>query len=307
VAGATGYIGGGVAHGLRSAGISVRALTRDARRFTPAAPTDEMFVGEATRREALRGACDGVDAVFSSIGIRNFDRKPSLWDVDYQANINLLEEARRAGVKHFIFVSVVHGPLMARTSPLAKAREMVAKAVTSSGIPYTIYRPTGFFNDMAEFLQAADQRSSVRLLGSGGGLINPLSAIDMGHEVARALLDTSYRDTERSVGGPETFTHRQVAELAFRILDKPQNIWPVPRLVLRSAAAMLRPFHTNAHGLASFFDFIAATPDMRGEPIGRIRLEPFLRLLASGMSLREAELALDRQHAGHETVGSSGV
>ena len=307
MAGATGYIGGGVAHGLRSAGISVRALTRDPRRFTPVASTDEMFVGEATDRKALRGACEDVDAVFSSIGIRTFARRPSLWEVDYQANINLLEEAQRAGVRHFIFVSVIHGPLMARTSPLAKAREKVASAVIASGIPYTIYRPTGFFNDMAEFLEAAHKRNSVRLLGSGEGLINPLSAIDMGHEVARAILSAPSRGTERSVGGPESFTHRQIAELAFRILDKPEAIWPVPRLVLRSAAAMLWPFHANAHGLASFFDFIARTPDMRGEPIGRIRLEPFLRLCAAGMTLREAELSLDGGRARHRPGGLPGA
>lgn len=303
VAGATGYIGGGVAHALHSAGISVRALTRDARRFTPASSSDDLFVGEATRRESLRGACEGVDAVFSSIGVRTFDRKPTLWDVDYQANMNLLEEAQRAGVQHFIFVSVVHGPLMAQTSPVAKAREMVAQAVIDSGIPYTIYRPTGFFNDMAEFLEAADKRDSVRLLGSGEGLINPLSAIDMGHEVARAILSPASRGTERSVGGPETMTHRQIAELAFHILEKPAKVWRVPRLVLRSAAAMIKPFNTNAHGFATFFDFIAATHDMRGEPIGRMRLEPFLRLCAAGLSPRDAERSLDDTHARHHVGG----
>ncbi|MFQ5634664.1 MAG: SDR family oxidoreductase [Gammaproteobacteria bacterium] len=299
MAGATGYIGGGVAHSLHSAGISVRALTRDAGRFTPACSTDEVFVGEATQRDSLRGACDGIDAVFSSIGIRAFDRKPSLWDVDYQANINLLEEAQRAGVRHFIFVSVIHGALMARTSPVAKARENVARAIIDSGIPYTIYRPTGFFNDMAEFLDAADNRGFVRLLGTGEGLINPLSAIDMGHEVARAILSPSSLCTERTVGGPETFTHRQIAEMAFRILDKPAKIRRVPRLVLRTAASMIKPLHTNAHAFATFFDFIAATPSMCGDPIGRIRLESFFRLCATGMSLRDAERSLDGEFGTH--------
>lgn len=303
VAGATGYIGGGVAHALHSAGISVRALTRDASRFTPACSTDEIFVGEVTQRESLRGACEGVDVVFSSIGVRTFDRRPSLWDVDYQGNINLLEEAQRAGVQHFIFVSVIHGSLMAQTSPVAKARENVARAVIDSGIPYTIYRPTGFFNDMAEFLHAADKRGSVRLLGNGEGLINPLSAVDMGHEVARAILSTSHLGTERTVGGPETFTHRQIAELAFRVLDKPAKIRRVPRLVLRTAALMIKPLHTNAHAFATFFDFIASTPSMCGDPIGQIRLEPFFRLCAGGMSLREAELSLDDAQARHDLGG----
>lgn len=96
-------------------------------------------------------------------------------------------------------------------------------------------RKYGVGNSTWEFLHAADKRRSVRLLGTGEGLINPLSAIDMGHEVARSILSASNLGTEKTVGGPETFTHRQIAELAFRVLDKPAKIRPVHRLVLRSA------------------------------------------------------------------------
>ncbi len=164
-------------------------------------------------------------------------------------------------------------------------------------------RKYGVGNSTWEFLHAADKRRSVRLLGTGEGLINPLSAIDMGHEVARTILSASSLGTEKTVGGPETFTHRQIAELAFRVLDKPAKIRQVPRLVLRSAARMIKPFHTNAHAFATFFDFIASTPRMCGDPIGHIRLEPFFRLCAAGISLRDAELSLDGAHARHRVGG----
>jgi nucleoside-diphosphate-sugar epimerase len=61
--------------------------------------------------------------VFSPLGTRLFSRKPSIWEVDYQGNLNLLDVAKREGVKHFIFVSVVQGAKMARLSPISQARE----------------------------------------------------------------------------------------------------------------------------------------------------------------------------------------
>lgn len=297
VAGATGYIGGGVVRALRSAGVPFRALTRDARRFVAATSTEEVFVGEATQRSSLRGACEGVDAVFSSIGIHSFDRKPTLWNVDYQANINLLEEAIAARVKHFIFVSVVHGPLMARMSPVAEAREMVARAILDSPLGCTIYRPTSFFNDMAEFVHAAQKRRTLWLLGDGQGRLNPLSSIDLGEDVVRILAAPLARRAIRSVGGPEVWTHRALAELAFEAVGRKPKIHSVPPAVLRGAATAIRPFHENAYGLLRFFEFVSRTPDMCGERLGHRRVKPFFERLAAGATLAAAEMECEGDEA----------
>jgi uncharacterized protein YbjT (DUF2867 family) len=302
VAGATGYIGGGVIRALRSARVPFRALTRDPRRFAAAASHEEVFVGEATQRASLRGACEGVDAVFSSIGIRSFARKPTLWEVDYQANINLLEEAVAAGVKHFIFVSVLNGPLMGRMSPIAEAREMVARAVLDSPLGCTIYRPTSFFNDMAELVEATRTRGALWLFGDGGGRVNPLSSIDLGEDVVRVLASPLTRRAIRPVGGPEVWTHRALAELAFQVVGRTPTIHSVPPAVLHGAAAALRPFHENAYGLLRFFEFVARTPDMCGAPLGRRRIKPFFERLAAGASISAAEM-LDGNGAGSRPRG----
>lgn len=213
VAGGTGYIGGGVLDVLQQQGFQVRALCRDPSRLRDPVHCNDIFVGHATRPETLTGLCQGIDVVFSSLGTRSFSRKPSIWEVDYQGNLNLLEAAKREGVKHFIFVSVVRGAEMARLSPIAQAREQVAQAIQESGLDYTIFAPTGFFNDMAEFFFAAQNRGTIRLFGDGQGRINPLSALDFGEEVVRAIVEPEQRNTIREVGGCETFTHRQIAEL----------------------------------------------------------------------------------------------
>jgi uncharacterized protein YbjT (DUF2867 family) len=249
-------------------------------------------VGQATQPETLKGLCERIDVAFSSIGTRSFKPRPTIWEVDYQANLNLLTAAKNAGVRHFIFVSVICAPEMAQLSPIAAAREKVAQAVQESGMDYTIFAPTGFFNDMAEFLVAAQRRGVIRLFGDGAGKINPLSALDFGEEVVKAISSPELRNRVRSVGGCETFSHRQIAELAFQVLGKEPCLKTIPAWRVRLIASLIRPFNYNAYALFKFFEFIARTPEMTGEAIGRRHLEDFFRNLAQGLSLAEADSAL---------------
>ena len=123
VCGGTGYIGGHVIDGLKENGYWVRGLAREkSKEKLVGKKCDDVFVGEATANETLPGVCDGIDVVFSSIGLHTSDKKPTLWQLDYQANINIFEEAKKSGVKHCIFISTMGGPAMARQSQLALAR-----------------------------------------------------------------------------------------------------------------------------------------------------------------------------------------
>ena len=295
VAGATGYIGGGVLQILHQQGFWVRALCREKSRLVNPNWCDEIFVGHATRLETLKGLCEGIDVVFSSIGIRSFKRQPSIWEVDYQANLNILQAAKIAGVKHFIFVSVIRGTQMARWSPIAAAREKVAQAVKESGMDYTIFAPTGFFIDMAEFFKAAQHKGVICLFGDGSGRINPLSALDFGEEVVKAIWSSELRNQVKTVGGCETFTHRQIAELAFQVLGQETDIKTIPAGIVWLIAALLRPFNYNAYALFKFFEFMARTPELTGEAIGRRRLSDFFGNLREGLSLAEADSALSLQ------------
>ena len=291
LAGATGRVGGGVARALHEAGFWVRALARDPQRLANPALYDDVFIGHATRPATLNGMCDGVDAVFSSIGISSFARRPGLWEVDYQANLNLLDQATAAGVEHFLFLSVLHAERAARVSPLADARNRVARAIIASGLDYNIFEATVFFHDLARYLGAARKRGVVRLFRDGGDLVNPLSALDLGEEVARVIRDRSLRNRVRSVGGSETLSYRQIAEFAFQAAGRPARIKTTPPWVLGLLAAVVRPFNPNMHALLRYFEFAAGTRDGRSEPIGTRRVGPYLHQLAAGKAAAEAEQA----------------
>ena len=49
---------------------------------------------DVTRPEMLKGLCDGADAVISTVGLTKTSATLTNYDIDYQGNLNLLNETR---------------------------------------------------------------------------------------------------------------------------------------------------------------------------------------------------------------------
>jgi uncharacterized protein YbjT (DUF2867 family) len=281
VAGATGYIGSHVIAALHEKGFWVRGLARDRKKLAGKA-CDDIFVGQATQKETLRGLCaGGIDVVFSSLGFHSGASKPTIWEIDYQANLSILEEAKKAHVKHFIFITVVNSVEMAKYSPVAEARERVARAIKASGLRYTIFQPTGYFNDIGYIFEAAANKGVVNLYGRPDMHINPLHALDFGEEVARAITDPALWNVEKTIGGPEVFTRQQIAEMAFGALGKPANIKHKPLWQFSLLTQAMRLFHYNNYALFRFLEFTWQQENMTGEPCGHRRLSDYFNELAA--------------------------
>ena len=267
VAGATGYLGRYVVQEFKRQGYWVRALARNAEKLSIPGPysepavdklADDIFIGEITKPETLRGLCDGIDLVFSSIGITRQRDGLSFMDVDYRGNRNLLNIALQASVKRFIFVSVFKADTMLH---LVKARELFVRELRQSGLEYRIVRPTGYFSDMSEYLKMA-RSGRVFLVDKGKARINPIHGEDLAKVCVQVSQDQG-NTLETNVGGPEVFSYRQIAELAFETLESREKIWHLPIWLLRGIVHMIRPFNKQLYQMVSFFmtvmsnDFIA--------------------------------------------------
>jgi uncharacterized protein YbjT (DUF2867 family) len=271
VAGATGYLGGFIVSEAKRRGYRVRALVRPGKTVSDA---DEVFEGEATRPETLAGLCDGVDAVFSSLGITRQADQATYMDVDYRANANVLAEAQAAGVGRFGVVSAAD-PERFTTNPLMEARERFVRDLQASGLPSTVVRSTGFFSDMEEFLAMA-RRGTVYLF-QGEAVMNPIHGADLAVVVLDAL---EASEAEVVAGGPELLRYRQVAELAFAALDEPVRIRVVPTWLVLGLLWLVRPFSSRLHTIGAFMH-AGSQADMLGDRHGTRHLaEHFRRLVA---------------------------
>lgn len=260
VAGSTGYLGKFVVKEFKRQGYWVRALARkqSLHKLEETGPfleppvkdqIDEIFVGEVTKPETLHGLCDDIEVIFSSIGITRQRDGVSFMDVDYQGNKNILEVALTAPARRFIFVSVFDADLLEQETGIVNPRELFVKDLIASGLDYTVIRPTGFFSDMSEVLKMASS-GRVYLVGDGEKKINPIHGADL----ARVCVDaTRSQRREIPVGGPVTYTHTEIAELAFSVLGRSPRITKIPARLVNAVVNMIRPFSKHYYTLAAFF------------------------------------------------------
>lgn len=250
VAGASGKLGRHVVGELKQQGHTVRALTRDPARLADS-PADEVVRADLTDPASLRGACDGVEVVFScagaSMSINDFRDRTPFARVDLEGNLNLLESARAAGVEKMVYVSLFGGERLAHTA-YAGAHEAFVRALAASGMPHTVVRPTGFFSFFEEILKLAASGPGP-VLGDGEARTNPIHEADLAEVCAVAVTSA---EPVMAVGGPEVFTRREVVEIAFEALGKKPRMIHVPVGAFRGMALLSRYFNPRVHALLEF-------------------------------------------------------
>jgi uncharacterized protein YbjT (DUF2867 family) len=280
IAGATGYLGRQLCAEYRRRGWHVRALVRDAGRARTL-QADTLVEAEATRPATLNGAAEGARLVVSALGLTRQADGLGYEEVDHQANRNILDEARRAGVERFAYVHVLNADAMPEV-PLVAAKRAFVRDLQASGLPATVIAPSGYFSDMADFFAMA-RLGRAWLFGDGAHRINPIHGADLAAAVADAVEDG--RDWF-DVGGPDVFTQDEIARLAFAALGRPARITHLPDGLRRAALSAL-PWITprRVHGPARFF-LTAMGMDMVGTPVGRHHLADHFAGLAAAPDAR---------------------
>ena len=271
VAGATGYLGRSVVQEFKKHGFWIRALARDANKVKNLSEyIDEKFIGEVINTNSLSGICKDIDIVFSSIGITKQKANLTYMDVDYQGNMNLLEEAKKEEVSKFIYISVFNAENMQNLKGI-QAKVRFEEELKKSGLDYSIVYPNGFFSDMLEYLQMA-KKGKGYVFGSGEYRINPIHGEDLAEVCVSAATGG---EKEINVGGPDVLTHNEILAIAFESLGKTEKISRIPNWVRNFLLAILRIFISlKTYGPLEFFMTVLAQ-DMVAPIYGKHHLKDF--------------------------------
>lgn len=272
LAGATGYLGTYIARELSKSDYAVKLLVRDKKRLKFTDERFEIIEAGLTPQYGLEGVFDEVDTVISTVGITKQKDGLTYMDVDYSTNMNLLEKAKRNGVRKFIYVSAFKGEDLTHLK-IGKAKEKFVQTLIRSGMEYCIIRPNGFFSDTLEFMKMA-KNDSVYLFKKGKCKMNPIHGEDVAKVCVNAI-QTNEKNIE--VGGPEIFTHNEMATLAFKTLNKTPKIKYVPDC-FRKMVLFLTRLLTNSktYGPVEFFMTVLAM-DMVAPKYGDQTLASFFK------------------------------
>lgn len=271
LAGSTGYLGSYIAKEIQKHAYFCRTIARNPEKLTQKnIKVNEVLKAELTKPDSIKESCEGIDVVISTVGITRQKDGLTYMDVDYQANMNLLEEAKKNGVKKFIYVSVLNGERL-RHLKICNAKEMFVEQLKKSGLDYCIIRPNGFFSDMSEIFNMA-KRGRVYLFGNGELKANPIH----GEDLATVCVDAIDKpDKEVEIGGPETLTQNDIALIAFDILGNKPKITHIPdwvRIVILKAVRLFTG--SKVYGPVEFFMTVMAM-DMLAPEFGKHTLKEY--------------------------------
>ena len=274
LAGATGYLGRYLVQALLKQDKRFVAIGRSLKKLDAMGLREEQIkLAQVTDPMSLAGCCNGIDIVISCVGITRQKDGLNYMDVDYQANINLLEEAERSGVKKFIYISAFNAPNYQSVRMLYAKEQFAQRLLSSQMLEPCVIRPNGFFSDIEAFYAMA-KAGRAYLFGWGDVKVNPihgedlarfcLEAAELGaHPIESVINDSQVKAKqtwkprqnrhELAIGGPDVFSIKELAQLAFKAMDKPEKLMHLPDWVRKVALAVVKQLPERVGGPAEFF------------------------------------------------------
>ena len=223
LAGAFGNLGAEILKCLCAAGHEVIAADLKERPIEGCEGKYTFKAINATKPETLAGLCDDAEVVITTMGLTGASTAVTSYDIDYQGNMNLYAECKKAGIKKFNYISVIScDEPGAEKVPMLHAKYLVEQEIKKEPMDWIIYRPTGYFYDIAKVFKPYIDKGEMQLLkGYGGVKANVVDCPDFAQFIVDHMMDTN---VTYNVGGKETYTYEEMAQMCFDAAGKPMKI-----------------------------------------------------------------------------------
>jgi uncharacterized protein YbjT (DUF2867 family) len=149
IIGGTGTLGRQIVLQALTKGYQVRCLVRSFRKANFLKEWGaELVYGDLARPETIPPCFKGITAVID-VSTSRASELDSLKQVDWEGKLCLIEAAKVANIKRFIFFSAQNLEQF-DSIPLMKIKNGIEIKLQQSQIPYTIFRLTGFYQGLIE-------------------------------------------------------------------------------------------------------------------------------------------------------------
>ncbi len=264
VTGASGFVGSHVIPELLGGGHRVVALVRSPKagqavtRRLPAAQAAnvDLRTGDVLAPETLPAALAGVDAAVHLVAIpRDWNGGKDLLRVNLGGTQNLLAAMEAAGVRRLVHLGAL-GVEDREDLNYAKSKARAEQAVRESGLDWTILKPSllfgprdGFFNIVADLVRIPLPIAPVP--GNGKSRFQPIHAGDVALCVRLSLERPGTVGQVHEIGGPRTWTYREITEEIARAMGKRRVILPMPVPLIRLVAGTMETLHLRFFPVAT--------------------------------------------------------
>jgi (4-alkanoyl-5-oxo-2,5-dihydrofuran-3-yl)methyl phosphate reductase len=219
ITGASGNIGRELVSLLWTTGSPVRVLVRDEKKAANLDPAIERAVGDLNVPDTLLPAMCDVDRIF-------------LVTFETQQDLNIIEAAKRAGVKQIVKLSTLEAT--AHKIQVGKWHYEREELIRASGLNWTFLRPGMFMSNSIEWWAASIKgQGSVFFPGGKKGRVAPIDPCDIAAVAACALTHPGHSGNTYELTGPEVFTIGEMVQVISNVLGKPIQYRDIPPIAAK--------------------------------------------------------------------------
>lgn len=226
VVGATGSLGGRITRGLLAQDKEVRILARrnplsEQLARQGRANTVQSLVeagaqaawGDLKDSRSLDAAVAGIDTVITTATASQRGGEDTLTSVDLQGTLNLIEAAKAAGVRRFIYTSIL-GAAMGHPVPMFHIRGTCEAALERSSMETIILAPAVFMEVWIGMVVGIPlmAHQPVTLIGQGDHKHNFVSEADVAAFALAALDSPAAANKCLAIGGPASYTWTEIVD-----------------------------------------------------------------------------------------------
>jgi NADH dehydrogenase len=247
VFGGAGFIGRYVVQRLARAGWRIRVPARNpdsALFLKPLGDVGQIVPMAANIRNELsvRRAIEGAGAVFNLVGILSERGRQSFDAVHREGAERIARIAAEMGAARLLHISAL-GADPQSPSKYARSKAAGEAAVRAAFPGATLFRPSivfgpedDFFNRFARLTRLLP---ALPLIGGGKTRFQPVYVGDVAEALAAALADPRTMGQIFELGGPQTYSFRQLMEILLAAVGRKRWLVPVPFPVATAQGAVL--------------------------------------------------------------------
>jgi NADH dehydrogenase len=229
--GATGTVGTPLLKRLLASGEQVRCLVREPRRLGPSRVQVQIALGNLGDRHGFDRALRGVDTVIHLAATMRDQSRGSIEELNGLGTARLIQAARRAGVKKFVYISSF-GASAGATSRFIRQQALSVDAIRGSGIEPLLFEAGVIYAPDDPWISLMADLTHLPLMpviGDGRAAFQPIWAEDAADAIAAALQQgIATPGAPIGLAGPETLTQNQILKLIMRHFDTRKPLVHIP-------------------------------------------------------------------------------
>jgi len=232
VIGATGTLGRQIVLQALTKGYQVRCLVRNFRKANFLKEWGaELVYADLTRPETIPPCLKGITAVIDASTSRANELN-SLKKVDWNGKLYLIEAAKAANIKRFIFFSAQNVEQF-ENIPLMKVKNGIELELKNSGISYTIFRLTGFYQGLIEQYAIPILENLPIWLTNENTCISYMDTQDIAKFCVRSLQISKTVNQTFFLNGSKGWVSSEIINLCEQLAGQKAKIQRIPLFLLR--------------------------------------------------------------------------